>query len=319
MARGEVEPKTAATRAALALADTLAEARVDFVRCWFPWNYFEPVPVSESSLNNLLDQSYQQWPMDNLVDTLSRRSIGVVPVVACGYQRMLPNGLKPDRNRQLFIKRAVIHTRLLVRHYKNRIRSWQIENEPNWWAEHAAGGWRSGLAWIEDQDFKRELLKGLNDAVHAEDSSASTIINLEADARTLSPRQFVSYCDVLGLDFYPNYKSAHPVNPGVSQLANQVARTLEKPVMIPETGYPSGPGILGYSDGNQAAYVEGACREAYSLDHVTGIGIWRYIDTGWKSFPPQENHFGLLDNTGRPKLAWSAYSKIIKELKSASS
>ena len=318
LVHADVQPRTAAARAAVALADNLVEAEVDFVRCWFPWKYFEPVPVPESSLNRLFDQSYQKWPMDNLVDTLTNRSIAVVPVVACGYQRMLPDGLEPDKNRQMFIKRAAIHARLLARHYKDRIRSWQIENEPNWWAEHAAGGWRSGVTWVEDQDFKHELLKDLNDALHAEDPNASTIINLEADARTLAPGQFSSYCDILGLDFYPNYRSAHPINPGVSKLANQVGTTLEKPVLVSETGYPSGPGILGYSNENQAEYVEGACREAYSLDHVTGIGIWRYIDTAWKSFPPQENHFGLLDNAGTPKPAWLAYSKVIKELKSAS-
>jgi len=48
---------------------------------------------------------------------------------------------------------------------------------------------------------------------------------------------------------------------------------------------------------------------------VTGIGIWRYIDTAWRSFPPQENHFGLFDNKGSPKPAWAALSKVIGELK----
>ncbi len=315
--QGEVDPGTTAARAALALADSLVEAEVDFVRCWFPWKYFEPSPVSESSLDNLLEQSYRKWPMDNLVDILTSRRIAIVPVVACGYQRMLPEGLKPDKNRQLFIKRAAIHTRLLTRHFRSRIKNWQIENEPNWWAEHEAGGWRSGLIWVEDQGFKLELLKELNNAVHIEDPSASTIVNLEADAKTFRPSQFSPYCDVLGLDFYPNYKSAHPINPGVEKLADQVGNTLEKPIMISETGYPNGPGILGYSSENQAKYVEGACREAFALERVTGIGIWRYIDTEWKSFPPQENHFGLFDKTGNPKPAWNTYSRVIKELKSA--
>jgi hypothetical protein len=48
---------------------------------------------------------------------------------------------------------------------------------------------------------------------------------------------------------------------------------------------------------------------------VTGIGIWRYIDTAWRSFPPQENHFGLFDNKGNPKPAWIEFSNVIKELK----
>jgi hypothetical protein len=313
--RGEVEPETVAGRAVAALADTLVDANVGFVRCWFPWKYFEPFPVPEASLDQLLEKSYAQWPMDDLVNTLTSRRIAVVPVIACGYQRMLPQGLEPDPNRDLYLKRVSIHTRLMVRHYKDRIKNWQIENEPNWWAEHAAGGWRSGLAWVHEHGFRHELLQSLNDTVHKEDPSATTIINLEADAMVLDPGAYSSYCDILGLDFYPNYKISHPINTKVLKMADQVAKKLSKPVMISETGYPSGPSLLGYSADSQAKYVADTCREAHGLDGVTGIGIWRYIDTAWRSFPPQENHFGLFDNKGNPKPAWIEFSNVIKELK----
>ena len=312
---GEAEPRTVAGRAVAALADNLVEAKVDFVRCWFPWKYFEPFPVSESSLDRLADQSYSLWPMDDLVNTLTSKGVDVVPVVACGYQRMLPQGLEPDQNWTLYLKRASIHTRLLVRHWKSKIKCWQIENEPNWWAEHEAGGWRTGLSWIHEHGFRQELLQTLNNAVHVEDSGAITVINLEGDAKTLDPGTYSSYCDVLGLDFYPNYKSANPINIGVLKLGDEVSKGLGKPVMVSETGYPSGPSFLGYSPDRQAEYVEGASRQAYALDGVTGIGIWRYIDTSWRSFPPQENHFGLFDNRGSPKPAWAVYSRVIKELK----
>ena len=314
-AHGETEPNTVARRAALALAENLVEAQIQFVRCWFPWKYFEPAPIPESSLDQLLDRSYSQWPMDDLVNALTSRGIDVVPVVACGYQRMLPQGLEPDRDRELYLRRASIHARLLVRHYKNRVRCWQIENEPNWWAEHEAGGWRSGLSWVHEHGFRQELLETLNGAVHAEYPAALTIINLEADSKTLVSGEYSSLCDVLGMDFYPNYKSAHPINTSGFRLADQIAKTLEKPVMISETGYPSGPSVLGYSPDHQAEYVESASKVAYSLEGVTGIGMWRYIDTAWRSFPPQENHFGLFDNRGSPKPAWGAYSNTIKELK----
>ena len=312
---GELEPRTVASRAVLALADNLVQARIDFVRCWFPWKYFEPIPISESSLDQLLDQSYSQWPLDDLVNTLTSRGVGVVPVIACGYQRMLPQGLEPDPNRDLYLKRASIHAQLMVRHYKDRIKSWQIENEPNWWAEHEAGGWRSGFAWVHEHGFRHELLQTLNDTVHREDPSARTIINLEADAMVLDPGIYSSYCDILGLDFYPNYKISHPINTKVLKLADRVAKKLSKPVMVSETGYPSGPSLLAYSAESQAKYVSDACREAYGLGGVTGIGIWRFIDTAWRSFPPQENHFGLFDNKGKPKAAWSEFSKVIKDLK----
>jgi GH35 family endo-1,4-beta-xylanase len=228
---------------------------------------------------------------------------------------MLPQGLEPDPDRALYLKRVSIHARLLVRHHKDRIKSWQIENEPNWWAEHVAGGWRSGLAWVYEHGFRHELLRTLNDAVHEEDASATTIINLEADPVALDPGAYSSYCDILGLDFYPNYKLSHPINTKALKAADQAAKKLSKPVMISETGYPSGPSLLGYSLDNQAKYVEEACRVAHGLNGVTGIGIWRYVDTAWRSFPPQENHFGLFDKKGNLKPAWTEFSKTIKELK----
>jgi len=311
----ESQPNTVAGRASLALAENLVDAGIDFVRCWFPWNYFEPTPIPEASLDQLLDISYSQWPMDILVNTLSSKGISTVPVVACGYHRMLPHHLEPDSNKSLYLKRAAIHARLLVRHYRDRIKCWQIENEPNWWAEHEGGGWRSGLAWVEDHEFRKSLLETLNRAVHVEDPTASTVINLEADAKTIAPAPYSYSCDILGLDFYPNYKTAHPINPGVEILADEMGKVLQKPILISETGYPSGPSFLGYSPDRQAGYLEKAVREAFALKNVTGIGIWRYIDTSWRSFPPQENHFGLFDKKGVPKPAWAAYSKVIKELK----
>jgi hypothetical protein len=314
-AHGDAEPGTSAGRAILALVENLTQAKIEFVRCWFPWNYFEANPVDERELDDLVERSYLNWPMDELVAGLTSRGIGVVPVVACGYQRMLPHGLEPDHNKAIYVKRAVTHTRLLVRHYRSQIRSWQIENEPNWWTEHVAGGWRSGISWAEDHKFRQELLQSLNEAVHEEDPNATTIVNLEADSKALAAASYSPYCDLLGLDFYPNYKRAYPVSPGVTKLADQIGKTLEKPVIISETGYPSGPSVLGYSPDRQAEYVENAVREAFDFRNVTGIGIWRYIDTSWRSFPPQENHFGLIDNQGNPKTAWNAYSRIIRELK----
>jgi hypothetical protein len=314
-AHSELEPETVSGRATLALADILAEAKIDFVRCWFPWKYFEPFPEPESSLEQLIDRSYSGWPMDDLVNTLSTKGIGIVPVLACGYQRMLPQGLEPDPNKAVYLKRASYHARLLVRHYKDKVKSWQIENEPNWWAEHEAGGWRSGLSWIHQHDFRQQLLQSLNDAVHLEDPGALTIINLEADAHNLDAKPYAPYCDILGLDFYPNYKLSYPINTKALKLADKLAKDLSKQVIVSETGYPSGPFVLGYSPVHQSRYLESASREAFGLDGVTGIGIWRYIDTRWRSFPPQENHFGLFDNKGNPKPAWGTYSKLIRELK----
>jgi GH35 family endo-1,4-beta-xylanase len=227
---------------------------------------------------------------------------------------MLPERLSAEKYED-YLKRIVVHTRLLVRHYKDRIKFWQIENEPDWWEMHVVGGWRSGAIWVDPREFRPMLLHALNGAVHEEDPSARTIVNLEADAEKLDVREYANLCDMVGLDFYPNYKMAYPIDLGVFGKAQAAAKSIGSHVLIIETGYPSNPSIVGYSQERQAEYVKKACLEAYSMDSVNCVGIWRYVDTAWRSFPPQENHFGLFDDQGRQKLAWSTLIETIEGIK----
>jgi len=312
---GDVEPKTQAARATLALAESLADAKVDFVRCWFPWRYFEPRLVAEGQIDDLLQESYESWPLDDFVNRLTEHGIGLVPVLACGYQRMLPDALDVDRTQGTYLRRAAVHARLLVKRYRDRIRHWQIENEPNWWKQHEGAGWRHGVSWLDPHDFKAELLKVLNLAVHDEDPSAKTIINLEGDTGLAGASAYAAYCDILGVDFYPNYRSSSPIQTSVFRQADELAKECEKPVLISETGYPSGPLLLGYTQSKQAEYVRAACEQAFALRGVIAVGIWRYADTAWKSFPDQENHFGLIDSKGTPKSGCAAFKETIGRLR----
>ena len=314
-AHGDSEPSTAAARASLALADNLQQARADFVRCWFSWRFFEPRLAPPSSLDRLAEAGYPQYPMDDFVGTLTGRGIEVVPVIACGYQRMLPDGMSVDSDPTTYLRRAAVHARLVVRRYKDRVKHWQIENEPNWWEMHEAGGWRRGASWVESGPFREDLLRVLNEAVHQEDPSALTIINLEADRPIAKIEEYARNCDVIGLDFYPNYRSAEPLSVAPFEKASDYARSSGKPLFVAETGYPSGPALLGYSEQKQAQYVELAVREAFAQDRINAIGLWRYVDTSWRSFPEQENHFGLIDEKRGPKDAWFKLIQILKEIK----
>ncbi|MCW3976128.1 MAG: hypothetical protein NWE86_07800 [Candidatus Bathyarchaeota archaeon] len=227
---------------------------------------------------------------------------------------MLPKGLNIDANNDLYIKRAAVHTRLLVRRYKDKIKFWQIENEPNWCKMHFIGGWRSGFTWTDPHDFKRKLLKELNNAVHSEDPKAQTIINLEADAKNINVNLYAPFCDFLGLDFYANYKSALPIDTSVFRRGKEFAKEAGKLLIIIETGYPSGPFFLRYSELRQTEYVTQACSDAYELDVFNGIGIWRYRDTSWRSFPFQDNYFGLFDTKSDPKPAWVYLAETAKRI-----
>jgi hypothetical protein len=296
-------------------AERVAAAGIDFVRIWFPWNFFEPVATKGDELKGLMDSGYPAYPMDQLVEAFTSKLVNVIPVLACGYQRMLPEGLEPDRDPGGYVERAALHAALIVRRYKRKVKIWQIENEPNWWEMHSAGGWRNGAVWLEGGRFRFELLRTLGEAVHREDPDAKTIINLEADSGITDVKTYSQLCDILGLDFYPNYKASTPVDTLPLRAASEVSKEVGSQVIISETGYPSGPGLLGYTETKQAEYVRRTCFEAVQGDGVTGLGIWRLADSSWRSFPLQENHFGLIDEKGREKSAFRVYSDTVKELK----
>ena len=247
-----------------------------------------------------------QFPLDEFVHSLNREGIGIVAVLGNGYYRFLPRGVNID-NPSVYSIRLSEASREIVRHYKGKISMWQLENEPNWWLEHFASDWRRGGVWFEN-NFQELILGELHKIVSEEDPDTPTMINLEADSARAFYKLYANYCDVLGLDFYPNYTHSSPIT--VSEVKQRVfeAKTLsEKPVMIAETGYPSGPLLFGYSQQKQAEYVKLICEEAYSNDEIAGLGMWRLSDPYWLSFPFQENSFGLIDRQGIPKLAWYEY------------
>ncbi len=98
--------------------------------------------------------------------------------------------------------------------------------------------------------------------------------------------QYPPLCDILRLDFYPNYNASPPLNADVFDDTQKFADENGKPVIISETGHPGGPRLLGYTGEKQAPYVRMALEKAFSLDVINGLGILRYRDSSWR--PPRE-------------------------------
>ena len=81
-------------------------------------------------------------------------------------------------------------------------------------------------------------------------------------------RQWMSHIDVIGIDAYPNYYQPEPVRGEV--LGERVAAASEmgcgKPLVVVETGYPTGPPERGYTEADQAEYLQ----EAYDASVAAG-------------------------------------------------
>ncbi len=285
------------------LAAELKSRGIQFVRCWFQWNFFEP------EVTDLGNPTYE-FPLDDFVSSLKESGIEIVAVIGNGYSRFLPKGLNLEDTND-YVARLESVCRATIRHYKDSIKIWQIENEPNWWNEHYATHWRSGGIWFEP-GIQETILANLNRLVREEDPSATIVINLEADERKTNWSFYAKYCDILGLDFYPNYSHSSPVDASEVKFASEVKKETGLPVFIAETGYPSGPSLFGYSEEKQVEYIRSACEQSFSCDEIFALSVWRYSDTYWRSFPEQENHFGLMTKEGSPKPAWIEYHSQIK-------
>ena len=282
----------------------MKEAGISFVRAWFQWNFFEPKVSREG-------QSNFSFPLDDFVYYMNEAGIRIMGVIGNGYSRFLPEGLNLDDPSQ-YISRLSESSRQIVRHYKDKIDLWQIENEPNWWREHYSTNWRKGGIWFKE-GMRDSILGSLRNIVREESPNSKIVINLEADRPDTNWKFYSSYCDILGLDFYPNYSHSSPIDVSEFRLAEKVKNDTGLPVFIAETGYPSGPSLFGYNETKQAEYVTKACDEALAIDSINAICIWRYCDSYWRSFPIQENHFGLLTQDGREKAAWTAYTSKIRQ------
>jgi hypothetical protein len=293
----------------ISLAKILSKVGIKSVRFWLQWNFIQP-KLSDSNAF----PKYNWVELDRFINTLKQAGIELLPVVGCGYQRMLPEGINPTKDASKYIKAIYELTREVVRRYKNLIKTWQIENEPNWWFAHYAAGWRKGLIWFNSK-FKQKLLSSLQDAVTAENGGAQIVINLEVDRRIKDLYFYGKYCDIIGLDYYPNYSHAKPID--VSSLipkAKKIFEEVGKRIIICETGYPSGPSILGYSKMLQALYIKKILEALNNESLIETVFIWRLSDSEWHSFPEHENHFGLIESNGTPKPSWHVYLNWIKKI-----
>jgi len=302
----EAEPPTVVKQVCEDLAIRLKEAKITFVRAWFPWNFFR------KSLDDHEAGITTEFVMDTFVNTLKSNGIATLGVMANGYSRFLPRGASLD-HLEGYLKQLVTSWEEIVAHYNGSIDTWQIENEPNWWKEHLAVDWRRGLIWLE-HDAEEKILATLHDVVKKKCPNCKIVINVEVDRHHIDWKLYSKYCDILGLDYYPAYAHPHKTSAEeVRTVSQNVKKLTGKPLIVAETGQPSGPHVLGYDEQRQAEYVRSVCEEAYSSDALDALCIWRFSDSYWKSFPMQENHFGLLTKELGSKPAWREYTNQIKD------
>jgi hypothetical protein len=243
---------------------------------------------------------------DDTVTRFTNAGMEVVIGVGSGWNQAIPTledgrPAAPDfLGRDEYIARQVLVTRALVERFdadgyldasgSPRVDFVQIENELNEAVITAVGGSRapSGIdavtsAWA-NRAFVDQLLRALAAAVRDVNPSAIVLTNLHVsipanfdrllrvDPWPLALARWVDVLDVIGLDAYPNFLRADPVDG--QRVGDQIRQAREigrgRFVMVIETGYASGPAEVGFDEARQAEYLResfAATREAGAIGH----------------------------------------------------
>jgi hypothetical protein len=259
--------------------------------------------VADVKANPSLVEQYSRsvsWAApDALLSSISGAGLRSFVIVGHGYAWRLPrwNGVAatPDAiGRELYLGHLYLHVRAVVERYDGDgqldapgitpVRHWQLENELNEAYLTALWGWREpsferahASAW-QDWGFLTRLLTTLRDAVKDSDAGSLTAVNFHTDvsdalSATLGKttwrqaiQQWSGFIDIVGVDAYPNYYRAQPTRGAVVGERVSAARSFagDRPVIVLEAGYPSGPAVEGFDEASQDAFVRAAYTAAVS-------------------------------------------------------
>ncbi len=255
----------------------------------------------------------------------------------------LPKRYLPDLvSNENYLGWAYLNARALTRFFGKLIDIWQVENEVNVTCETLVFGWRHGRSWC-DRKFIKKLAGTIYKAIKDESPQKMTTINLHTDYKNhidisgdgkwvtgyldVDLEDFWDYMDVVGFDFYPNYegvinrrltdpKRAELVLERIALIKNfMVNKGKTKPIIIIETGYPSGPTELGFDEEKQAEFV----RKIFQLtkDNINGTLIFTFyssekVEPNRPSYQSIESFWGFYRENGERKKVFYEYKEVDK-------
>jgi len=333
----------------------LDDLGVNYGRFWLDWSKIQATtfrlnPATLPSLesiagnSNLIDEyaDHLTWTeFDTFVQNLIQAGVSPLPLIADATTAPLAPGtqarIAPEDEgwtgsacilgtcvdyvgigRDAYLAQAYLHAAALARRYRDRIGIWNLENELNWAYVHTGvAGWRVGNAW-SDPEFCRRLLKTLADGIKAGNPSALATMNfnIHDPAYLQKIRDWSGPLDLIGLGAYPNYLFASPIMS--SLLADAVLNTkglTDKPVLVLETGYPSGPAAKGYSENLQVQYLNESTR---FTEENGGAGYFYFHLEDPPGAPDLSNlqaveyYWGLTYPDGTTKPAYGEFKKLIQ-------
>jgi hypothetical protein len=265
--------------------DRLQQMGVNTIRIFL--NYYAFGGARELDPNYSLDQPLAH--LDDLIAEANKRGIYVMPVLLTKYPQ---DRFGPDH----YATALDLHVRLVVQHLAGNdgLLAWDLFNEPD------LGGPVDPRCWDWDNgDFplcfqlaqeRLRFVKAIHDEVKQLDPTRLTTVSLGFAKNYFEPHdadiRLADVVDVFSYHYYDNdpydsgryqahwyYGQGFPTD---LQRANAElhALKLEKPILITEIGFPSGPGAL-RTDADLRRDLRTALQTARD-DRTAGVLLWPF-------------------------------------------
>jgi len=316
--------------------DEVTELGVPWYRAYVVWNEIEPeIYEKEVDLGRLeeLIQEYLDMPtwesIDNMVNQLVDNGIEPFLVIGAGFDDLLPTYQGKVANPRVlgapnYITHLYLHTRAVVRRYKDRVHHWQMESQLNEARISLLRRQRSGFPWAR-WDFLYGVMRTIRDGIKTEDPDAIVTTALYTDVPdelhkrtgTKTWREALvdwwGYVDIIGLSSYPNIIQGLPIlGETVGQrIAQAIPLARGKTVFIIDSGYASGPEESQFSEANQSIFIEEAT-DSVIANGGSGFFYSTLYSCDCSDGRPtlSENYWGLIGPDGK-KEAWHTYRDIV--------
>ncbi|WP_148611755.1 cellulase family glycosylhydrolase [Nocardioides rubriscoriae] len=209
--------------------------------------------------------------------------------------------------------------------YRDQVFAWELWNGPNresFWAAPPDAREYARLVEAAARPLRR-YDPGARILVGSLAPAVNGAVGLQVNPVTFLRRFYATGIDRGLFDVVSVHPYTYPALPSGRQPWNTYARLLDlykvmeragdgdKPVWLTEYGASTGASARSVSLARQEQMVLGAVREARRLPFVDSLWFYALRDTDSDSSDP-ETGFGLLDDAGRPKPAYSALRRELQ-------
>lgn len=287
-------------------ASLMEEAGVKFVRLTFSWMDIEP------ARDNFTFDKY-----DRLVSLVTRHHMKILSILAFNATYEGQWNDPPDEGRYLAFVRKVVHR------YKDRIKYWEIWNEPD-----------LPLYWTQQDDLKRytHLLKAVYPVIKKEDPTGVVVLGGLTDSAPMSLGYIYANGGKGSFDIMNMHPFVNPLDPKpleeMGTIFRHVRIVMERngdgamPIWLTELSCPGmrkgvvSKGWFGYlgrtpTEEEQAKWVRTVYGTVLKWKGVQKI-FWAGFRETNDSFHDDVDYFGLLRNDFSKKPAFEAYQRMAR-------